>query len=262
MCSDITTEATTEQALMGITGIVSRTVNVRFHETFEPHSHDRRPIMNFWKKLFGASVSDTDSLPPSNATHSAANRSSPPPPPLAKSAPAKKKTYKSQQWDFNLAYPADWQVVHENVQAGDWQVAVGIAGPPTNSGRAGIMVNAKRGPVTADGGGGWMKVTVVGSAGQSSSLPTPQEFIERAKREAARSFNGFQFESSGELQVAGGSGVRIRYSYDGDEGRVEEMNITRFATFSTFQFTCEAPAKDWASAEALFNQIIESFTLA
>jgi hypothetical protein len=170
--------------------------------------------------------------------------------------------YQSGRWNFFLDYPASWQVVCENVEAGDWNVAVGIAGPQTSSGKVGIMVNAKEGPVTADGDGGWMKVTVVGLGDKSTSLPkTKQEFIERAKKEAARSFRGFQFESLGELQLAGGSGVRLRYSYDGSGGRVTEMNITRFGTLTTFQFTCEAPSSDWASVEPLFDGIIDSFSL-
>jgi hypothetical protein len=161
-----------------------------------------------------------------------------------------------------LDYPSNWQIVHENVQAGEWQVAVGIAGPQTSSGRAGIMVNAKQGPVTADGGGGWMKVSVIGGGGQLSNLPkTPQEFIEKTKREAGRSFSGFQFETSNELRLAEGSAVRLLYSYNGNSGRIKEMNITRFGTFSTFQFTCEAPPNDWPSVEPVFNRIIESFKL-
>ena len=51
------------------------------------------------------------------------------------------------------------------------------------------------------------------------------------------------------------------YSYDGGSGRVQEICITRFGTFVTFQFICEVPANNFAAVEPVFKSIIDSFRL-
>jgi len=92
--------------------------------------------------------------------------------------------YSNRDWGFELDYPADWKIQVENDPAGSWTVAVIIVGDAPTGGKAGIIVNARRGPVLAGGGGGgFSQVYVIGSDGSSPQLPrTAHEFIEKAKK--------------------------------------------------------------------------------
>jgi hypothetical protein len=167
------------------------------------------------------------------------------------------KTYTNRDWKFTIDYPADWQVAHENIQAGEWHVAVGIAGPKIGNGTVGFIVNARKDPLMAKAGG-WSFAAIGDDGTRVNLFKTSQEFVEKSMKELASSFVGFTFESSDELEVAGHPSVRIRYSYDGNTGRRKEMSVTRFGPFSTFQFICEAPSEGWASVEPIFQRMIDS----
>lgn len=169
-------------------------------------------------------------------------------------------SYYNEEWNFSIAYPADWEILWENEPAGSWVMAVAVAGNERSGGRPGLIVNVRRGEVLQ--GSSNVRVISIGGDGESREEPrTPQEYIERSKEDLRRSFSGFRLLSAEEIRLANKPATRLVYSYDGESGRRREECITLFSVGVTFQFTCEAPANQFATFKPIFDSIIRSFRI-
>jgi hypothetical protein len=170
-------------------------------------------------------------------------------------------SYYNEEWNFSIAYPADWEILWENEPAGSWWVmAVAVAGKEGSGGRPGLIVNVQRGEVLQ--GSSNVRVISIGGGGESREEPrTPREYIERSKEDLRRSFSGFRFLSAEEIRLGNKPATRLVYSYDGENGRRQEECITLFGVGVTFQFTCEAPANQFATFKPIFDSIIGSFRI-
>lgn len=139
-------------------------------------------------------------------------------------------------------------------------MAVAVAGEERSGGRPGLIVNVRRGEVLR--GSSNVRVISIGVGGEPREEPrTPQEYIESSKEELRRSFSGFQFLSAEEIRLANKPATRLVYSYDRESGRMQEECITLFGVGVTFQFTCEAPANQFATFKPIFDSIIRDFRI-
>lgn len=168
---------------------------------------------------------------------------------------AEKKSYYSEQWNFSITYPADWEIVHENEPVDPWVMVVAIASLPGR--QTAILVNARRGEALAR-----FPQISVGRDGTVVQEPTtPQEFIQVQREGLARSFRNFSFHFGEELELLDKPAVRTVYSYDGDRERRKELCITWFGVGVTFQFIGEASAAEFDRWQPVFDRVIESFRI-
>jgi HEAT repeat protein len=169
-------------------------------------------------------------------------------------------THYSDEWNFSISYPADWEIVYEDEPAGSWTIPIAVAGEQQVGGRPCFMVNVRQGEIL-QGSGNW-KVTSVSADGNITEMPsTPQEYIEMNKEQLPLSFSGYKFISAEEIRLAKKPAATMIYSYDGQEGRIQEECITLFGVGVTFQFICECPAQQFNNVNPVFKSIVESFRI-
>lgn len=169
-------------------------------------------------------------------------------------------SYYNEEWNFSIAYPADWEILWENEPAGSWTIPIAVAGEKRSDGRPCFIVNVRHGEILQ--GSDNLKVTSIGPNGSLIEMPsTPQEYIERSKEDLQRSFSGFQFIVAEEIRFANKPAVRLVYSYDGQIGRIQEESITLFGVGVTFQFICEVPSSQYAEFQPRFQCFLESFRI-
>lgn len=169
-------------------------------------------------------------------------------------------SYYNEEWNFSIAYPADWEILWENEPAGSWTIPIAVAGEKRNDGHPCFIVNVRHGEILQ--GSSNLKVTSIGPNGSLIEMPsTPQEYIERSKEDLQRSFSGFQFISAEEIRLVNKPAVRFVYCYDGQMGRIQEESITLFGVGVTFQFIHEVPSSQYAEFQPRFQGFLESFRI-
>lgn len=168
------------------------------------------------------------------------------------------KTYFSNDWNFSIDYPADWEVLWENESAGSWTIPIGVAGKQGDGGRPCFSVNVRRREILE--GSATFKVTRVGPNGHVIEAPsTPQEYIEMRRLQLPGQFERVEFISAEECRVEQKPAARLVYSYAGQRGRIQEECLTLFGVGVTFQFICEVPVAEAAAFAPVFASILGSF---
>lgn len=169
-------------------------------------------------------------------------------------------SYYNEEWNFSIAYPADWEILWENEPAGSWTIPIAVAGEKRSDGRPCFIVNVRHGEVLQ--GSDNLKVTSIGPNGSLIGMAgTLQEYIEKCKENLQRSFSGFQFIVAEEIRFANKPAVRLVYSYDGQMGRMQEESITLFGVGVTFEFIHEVPSSQYVEFQPRFQDFLESFRI-
>ena len=168
--------------------------------------------------------------------------------------------YYNGKWNFTFEYPADWYILSEDEPAGSWMIPISVAGAETSKGRPGFMINARKEEILQGNSG--LKVTQVLDDGSIMEMPsTPQEFINLNKTHLPEQFTGYEDISSEVIQIDHKPAAKMVYSYDGQNGRIQEEMITLFGVGVTYQFICETPAGQYANLEPIFSRMLESFRI-
>jgi len=169
-------------------------------------------------------------------------------------------TFYHEEWNFSLAYPADWPVIYQDEPAGSWTIPIAVAGPSAPGGRPTFMVNARRGEILQGSSGS--PVYAIGPTGQMIKMPcTPEEYIALNRDSLAGDFPGYRFLAGEAITLADKPAARMEYSYDTQGGRITEEAVTLFGVGVTFQFIAEMPAAKVEKLRPLLRGILESFRL-
>lgn len=169
-------------------------------------------------------------------------------------------SYYNEEWNFSIAYPADWEILWENEPAGSWTIPIAVAGEKRSDGRPCFIVNARHGEILE--GSDDLRVTSIGPNGSLIEMAsTPQEYIEKCKENLQRSFSDIQFIVAEEIHFANKPAIRLVYSYDGQMGRIQEESITLFGVGVTFEFIHEVPSSQYAEFQPRFQSFLESFRI-
>jgi hypothetical protein len=169
------------------------------------------------------------------------------------------KTYHNVKWNFSLDYPEDWEIVLENSPEGGWELAVGIAGEPSLSGRPGVMVHVAPYAVLNFFPGN-ASVGAAAGSGASAELPnTVEEYNQMCKQSIMKRLPGVQFISEQKGVLAGMASGTLLCCYRSKTGVMREKQITLFGTAVTYRLLCEVPEEQSESVERYFDSMAAAF---
>jgi len=155
------------------------------------------------------------------------------------------KTYTNASCNFSLAHPSDWKVEFENrgVAGSQWTETVRLVGPMGSAARPYLTV------VTA----------LVKNDGKSLAA-----YMDKAEQDLSNGFSNLRILSRQEGTLLGWPTAWMTYTYQGDSGSRQEMNVTTFfgrEWVVWFQFICETDVRQSSDDFPIFERIVRSLRI-